>query len=100
MASENLKALTDQLGTMNEQERQQLRAAGTAVTSAPSPNALRFPNDARVIDVATGLRAIVTRGDRDPVLNTGRYAVRLADGRLVFRGDAELEADPSPAPVK
>jgi hypothetical protein len=93
MASTRLMESIDRLQRMTEQERRTLGTAAAGVTSASNPLGLRFAAGARVIDLTTGQHGTVTRGARDEATGYERFSVRLADARLVFRTDRELEPD-------
>lgn len=97
MASDRMRALVDDLAKSRDRELARLRAGNGAPAPADNPLGLRFAKGARVLDLALGLQAAVTRGERDPLTGAGRYAIRLDDGRLVYRLDSELEPAPTTA---
>jgi len=98
MPSTRTRELIDRLGTMSAEERHRLTTAARGASSAPNPLALRFPPQARVLDLTTGVLGVVRVGDRDRETNTQRFRVQLDDARIVYRTDRELE--PAPANVR
>lgn len=96
---DRMRALLDDLGTVSAKERARLSAASSAPASRDNPLGLRFSNGARVIDLVTGLKGIVTSGARDAQTREELFRVQLADARAVYRLATEIEPDPSPAPA-
>jgi len=77
MATTSTRELIDRLKTMSAEERQRLTTAAHGTSSAPNPLALRFPPQARVLDLTTGVFGVVRVGDRDPETKGQRCGVHL-----------------------
>ena len=71
-------------------------APSADATSAPNPLGLLFAPGTRVIDMATGARAQVQSGQRDPANNEQVFRVLFDDGRIGYRHAGEIERDPRP----
>ena len=97
MATPDIRTLVDQLKARTEQARAALSAAAAASRTPTNPLGLRFVTGDRVLDLTTGKRGLVIRGSRSPDLGVELFAVRLETGSLVYRQNAEIEPDPSPA---
>lgn len=94
---ERMRALLDDLGKANDQERQRLTAASAATRPNANPLGLRFSVGDRVLDLLSGKRGLVQAGDRDPQTNAERFRVQLADASVQYRLREQLEPDPTPA---
>lgn len=94
MASDRLRALLDDLGTVKGKRLEELRAGSAAPAAADNPLGLRFANGARVIDLVTGSRGRVQVGSRDAGTNAAVFRVQLADASVQWRGAEQLEPDP------
>jgi hypothetical protein len=95
MPSERLRVLLDSLGPVSDTERARLNAPAAGRSSADNPLGLRHLRGARVVDLVSGMTAVVQYGDRDPQTNVERYRVQLADASVQYRTRDQLE--PAPA---
>jgi len=99
MATDRVRALLDDLGTVKGQALERLRTNAAAPAAALNPLGLRFVSGARVLDLVSGQRGEVTYGERHARTGEELYSVALGDARNVFRRREELEPDPTTAPA-
>lgn len=91
MSPQPLQNVLDELAKQTAAQRSGLGNAAIGAMRAQTPIGLRFGNGARVLDLTTGHRGLVQFGDRDPQTHFERYRVELADARIVYRSERELE---------
>lgn len=90
-----MRAVLDRLRAQSKSDRETLSQAAAARQARLSVSALRFAPGDRVIDLTTGVRGVVRHGDHDPQTNYERFRVELADARIVYRTERELEPSPT-----
>lgn len=91
MATASVRNLIDQLARDRAEQQRRLGTAARGASRADPPSGLRYAAGDRVLDLTTGLEGTVDAGERDPRTRWERYQVRLADARVVFRSEKELE---------
>lgn len=99
MTTENDRTLIDRLGKVSDARLAQLRGQASGALSPGGAVALKFKAGDRVVDLATGKRGEVQAAEPRAGAKGGLYAVRLEDGRGVFRGEDELALDQAVAPA-
>lgn len=99
MASEQLKAAVDRLQQATAAERDKLKSGASAPQTPEQALGLKFNRGDTVRDLLTGLRGTVRSGQNGQVFGRALYQIDLADGRISFRSEGELEKDTTPAPA-
>jgi hypothetical protein len=87
------RTLIDRLGRVSDSSLERLRAAPGDGISGGASVALRFKAGDRVVDLATGSRAVVRAAEPRAGKSESLYTLELADKRVVLRGDGEIAAD-------